>query len=180
MLHNEIVLQPTHSHKSLNSLRRMLLFRLDKQTYALPIDAISKIVPMAQLVQTPASAQLLAGMLNLGGQALPVLKLARLFGLTEQAIQLYTPLIVLRHESCPVALLVDAVIGMQKFNSNELVPLQAGYCLHDCASGLFAHAGEHVVLLDEHRLLSEQESRRLAELTAIEQLRWFEMGATAP
>ena len=160
--------------------RRVLLFRIATQGYALPVSALSEIVPMAQLVKTPSTPQLIAGLLQLGGRAIPVLRLARLFGLEEQSPSLYTPLLVLRRENPPLALLVDCVSGIVNIEEAALVPLREGFCFNDCATGLLSHNGEHMVLLDDRRLLSEQEERCAVELAAIEQFRLAEMGAAPP
>ncbi len=63
---------------------------------------------MPALARPPGLPAILEGILNLGGVAIPVVKLDRLFGLPERVAGLYTPIIVLRSQN-PLALLVDKV-----------------------------------------------------------------------
>lgn len=160
--------------------RLVLVFQLAGQSYALPISAVSEIVPLAQLSQPPALPPVLAGFLNLGGVATPVVRLARLLGVTEQPVELYTPLIILRNTGSPLALLVDRVLGIDSLGACDVAPIGEAYCFNDCAEGLLTLNGSRVVLLSEHRLLRRQEEQRLAELAAIEQTRLAELHGAQP
>ena len=89
--------------------RRLMVFHLAGQAYALPLRELQEVVPMAELFRPPGLPSVLAGFLNLAGTAIPVLRLDRLFELPEPVLGLYTPLLLLRHPDYQVALLVDKV-----------------------------------------------------------------------
>lgn len=160
--------------------RRAVVFQLASQTYALPIAAVSEIVPLAALSQPPGMPPVLAGFLNLGGVAAPVVRLARLLNVPEQPAGLYTPLIILRSAGSPLALLVDAVMAIETIDEHAIVPVSESCCFNDCAEGLVTLGKSRVVLLSEHRLLHRQEERRIAELAAIEQARLAELQEARP
>ena len=151
--------------------QRIVVFQVAAQLYALPVVAVSEIVSLAQLSQPPGLPPVLAGFLNLGGAAIPVVRLARLLGLPEQPVGLYTPLILLRSAGSPLALLVDAVRSIELIDEQAVVPVGENYCFNDCAEGLVTLGESRIVLLSEQRLLREQEQRRIAELADIEQAR---------
>src|ERR1700736_3896381 len=77
--------------------RALLVFHLGGSGYALPLHEIQEIVPMAWLSRPPGSPSVVAGLLNLGGKAVPVIRLDRLFELPDLVPTLYTPLVILRH-----------------------------------------------------------------------------------
>src|SRR5438128_1451705 len=89
--------------------RRLLLFHIGAQAYALPLQEVAEIVPMAELFCPPNLPTMLAGFLNLGGTAVPVLRLDRLFDQPDVTLGCYTPLVLLRNPDHRLALLVEKV-----------------------------------------------------------------------
>ncbi|HEX4144308.1 MAG TPA: chemotaxis protein CheW [Pirellulales bacterium] len=150
---------------------KVIIFHLADQAYAIPLDAVLEILPMARLAHPPGLPAVLAGFLNLGGTAVPVVKLARLFGLAEQAPGLYTPLLVVRLDGQTLALLVDAVDGIAPIDESTTLTLRENLCFNDCAESLATVGDTNVILLSNQRLFHEQEQRRIGELVAIEQSR---------
>jgi purine-binding chemotaxis protein CheW len=165
-----------HNSESGTVSRRqhLLVFRVGGQAYGLPLLMLREILPIAELLQIPAQPASVAGFLNLGGEAIAVLHAARFFGCPESPPTLYTPMLVLRRENPALALLVEGIEGVVEFAPTDLVPIVPGTSIHDCARGLIRIDHEHVVLLDEERLVTQEEARRLAEWAAHEQSRMSE------
>lgn len=160
--------------------RKVLVFQLGGQAYGIAVDAVREILPMPLLAHAPGLPPVLAGFVNLGGVAVPVVSLARLFGVVQQNPGRYTPLVILHCRGLALALLVDAVQGVVRVHAEAVVPLSDTLCLNSCAEGL-ATAGEtSFVLLNTDRLLREQEQRRIDELAAIEQTRLDELVEDRP
>lgn len=157
-------------HRS-QSVRKVLIFHLANQAYAIPVDAVLEILPMAWLAQPPGLPPVLAGFLNLEGVVVPVVRLTRLFGLTDRTSELYTPLLIVRSGGQTLALLVDAVKEVVAIDESATVPLRENFCFNDSAESLAVVGGANIVLLSCQRLLREQEQRRVSELAAIEQSR---------
>src|SRR5437667_9531123 len=114
--------------------RSLLLFRLGGRACALPADAVAEVVPLPLLSRPPGLPDLLEGLLNLGGQAVPVVRLDRLLGLPPLAPGLYTPLLVLRRP-VPLALLVEAVQGLVAVPAGDVRPAGTGHSCNDCLEG---------------------------------------------
>jgi len=143
--------------------RRVLLFNLARQTYALPLQELQEIVPMAQLVRPPGMPSFVAGFLHLRGEAIPVVRLDRLFGVSDTTLGLYTPLLVLRHSDNRMALVVDKVERIVNVAANGILPVPADHSFNDCADGMFTYEGGIILLLSAERILQEKEHQWLAE-----------------
>jgi purine-binding chemotaxis protein CheW len=159
--------------------RSLLLFHLGDRGYALPLGAVQEIVPLALLSQPPRLPPLLAGFLNLGGQAVPVLRLDRLFGLPELSPGLYTPLLILRDPCGLIALLVGKASRVVTLAGEAVVPVRENGSFNDCVEGVVVVGGHSFLVLHPERLLLEKERQCLAELEAAEldRLRgWEEAG----
>jgi purine-binding chemotaxis protein CheW len=158
----------------------LLVFHLAGQAYALPLGEVREIVPLAALSQSPGLPSVLAGFLNLGGTAVPVVRLDRLFRLPDQATGLYTPLLILRQADPPLALLVEKVSEILTLSNGAVLPLRDGHSFNDCAEGVVT-AGERVILLlSAERLLLEKEQQCLAEFQDREQARLRELEEVRP
>lgn len=158
----------------------LVLFRLADQTCALPSKWVQEILPMAHLARPPGLPLILEGFLNLGGIAVPVLPLARLFNLPQQAPGLYTPLLVLRGIDPPLALLVDQVDELLSVTEEALAPVREQHALNDCVKAEGRMEDRVFHLLSPERLFLEQERQRLAELQAMAQQRLKEWEEEKP
>lgn len=128
------------------------------------MDAVREVVPIARLSCPPGLPSTLAGFLALDGQQVPVLRLARLLGLPEVSIGLYTPLIVLRgadRGEAGLALLVDRVRAVVSGGSHS--PLERTHSFNGCARSLLQVENELVPVLAPGRLLLEEERHRIAD-----------------
>jgi purine-binding chemotaxis protein CheW len=137
-------------------------------------------VPLAELSRPPGLPQLLAGFLNRAGVAVAVLRLDRLFGLSEIIPGLHTPLLILRSADPPLALLVERVSRIARLPDDAVLPVPAGESFNDCAEGVATLNGQLVVLLSAERLLLEKESQCLAELQDAEQARLLQLEGPRP
>ena len=155
--------------------RPLLLFHLAEQGYALPLADLREIVPMALLARSACLPAVIAGFLHLAGDAIPVLRLDRLFGLPEQPLGLYTPLLLLRTPESPLALQVDRVKRIVTPAADALVPVREGDSFNSCVEGILRIDEQVVLLLSLERILLEKEQQGLAEFQDREQTRLREL-----
>ena len=151
--------------------RSVVVFHLGGQAYALPLQEVQEIVPMALLSRPPGMPSLLAGFLNLGGTVVPVVRLDRLFVLADQPVGLYTPLLILRSSTARVALMVEKVSEIMTLRDGDLLPVRENHSFNDCVEGMVTRNGRVVLLLDPERILLDKEHQFLAELQDREQAR---------
>lgn len=123
-----------------------------------------EVLPIARLTRPPGSPTALEGFLHLAERQIPVLRLARLLGLPEPEIGLYTPLIVLRgadRGEAGLALVADRVHAV--IAGGRVVPLEGAQSFNGCVRSLLEIEGAQIPVLAPGRLLLEEERRRLAE-----------------
>jgi purine-binding chemotaxis protein CheW len=157
-----------------------MVFHLAEQAYALPLRAVQEVVPLASLSQPPGLPSVLAGFLNLGGTAVAVVRLDRLFGLPDQPVGLYTPLLILRQVDPPIALLVDRVSEILTIPQEAILPLRENHSFNDCAEGVATVGARVILLLSAQRILLDKEQQCLAEFQDREQARLRELEEVRP
>ncbi|MBB5694619.1 chemotaxis protein CheW [Muricoccus pecuniae] len=142
----------------------LVLFTLGSTDCALPRESVRALLPLPRLDAPPGLPAPLAGFLNLGGAAVPVLDLARLLGLEPGEPHPYRHLILLDRAGGPLALLVDRVAEVLPAG----LPLRAverEASLGGVVTGMVEAEGRPVHRLDPDRLLLAQESAILDALT---------------
>jgi chemotaxis signal transduction protein len=154
------------------------MFDLSGERCAIRLDSLREIVAMAALSRPPSLASLLDGFLNLGGDALPVLRTAAILGLEDEGPDLYTPLLVVRGAAGRFVLRVSRVVAVRSIES-VITPLDAADSFNGCVEGRLLIDGEPVHLLKIDNLLLEQEWRAVAEFRALEARRLSELDAVA-
>jgi len=127
---------------------------------------VREILPMVSLARPPGLPPLVEGFISLRGEAVPVLRLERLFGVAAKPPEMYTPLLVLRGSGGALAWMVDRVSEVAQISEADMTPVRREHCWNECTR-TEARLGDRVVhLLDPDRLLLEAERQRLAELRA--------------
>ena len=132
---------------------------------ALPRAAVSEILPLPNLFRPPTLGPLLAGFLNLGGVPVPVVDLARLFGLRADAREPgpYDHLVLAADRA--TAFLVDRVSDLVTVEPEAVRPMSGRQTLNGCVEAEITLGDRLVHALAPGRILTLEEQERLAALT---------------
>jgi purine-binding chemotaxis protein CheW len=149
----------------------LLLLHVSQRTAALSTGEVERIAPMAELLVTPGLPSALEGLLNLGGELVPVLRLDRLFGLTPpQQPGLRSMLLVLRGRKA--AILADGVSEILRVEDGDFLAMSSADSFNGCAESAVQVRGEAVPVLAPARLLVEKEKQALAGFQQSVEQRW--------
>jgi purine-binding chemotaxis protein CheW len=151
--------------------RKVVVFHLATQAYAISLEDVQEILPLAELSRPPTGPALLAGFAIVGAEPVPVIRLSRLFGFPETPPGLYTPMLLLLAPRMRLGLLVDRVSQIIAVTDDAILPAPDGYSLNHCVTGIVRRDEGPILLLSPERLLLEQERTCLDELEAAERLR---------
>ena len=162
-----------------SGLHGLVAFRLAGQGFALPVEAVAEVVPIAQLGRPPQMPAAVEGVLNLGGRAVPVLRLDRLLGVAEGRYGLNASILIMRGAR-PVGLLVEHVDGVVTAGELQVLPVAEGDSFNGCVVAELADAAGLRHLLSWDRLLLEEERRRLGEFARRAEERLADSWGAAP
>lgn len=155
---------------------RELIFEIAGHPFALSINDVVEIVPMPLLTCEPgeeAGPSVLAGILNLGGSAVPVLHTSRLLDIPGCTLGLHTTVIIVRarmaddgeHEC--LGLLADAVRGIATIDADQLLRMPT----HSLSTEAVRIDEQVVPIISLAELLLAQERMRIEELRLTHQRR---------
>jgi purine-binding chemotaxis protein CheW len=152
------------------ALLQIIVFDVCGTACALHRSAAREFLPLPHLWRPPALPRPVAGFFNLGGHAVPVLRLDVLFGLpgVEDGAEadLYRHLILVDRfsPSGTSALLVDRVLDVASVDTSQLSSVGEEGTLNGCVEAEVTWDGRLVHLLSVERILLAEEQQALAEL----------------
>ena len=161
----------------------VITFRLCGRSFGLPVGAVREVVPIAWLDRPPQMPSMVRGILNLGGQAVPVLRLDKLLGLDDGTYGLDASILVMRddHEAGrPLGLLVEHVDGVRAADQFTSMGLADSASFNACLSDQLERDGAVVQLLSWDNILLAEERRRLADFQVQAQARLEDLGVAEP
>ncbi len=155
------------------------IFQFGATTAALPREAVVELLPLPNLTRPPAAPRVLTGVFSLGGEALPVISLATLFGAATDEPGLYSHLLIVRSEGRRIGLLVDRVLDVADAAPDAVRPAAEGESLNGCVAAQLFHGDALVPVLSVDRLLLAEEKARLADIAEAAQARIDEWSPSA-
>lgn len=99
----------------------LLIFVLDEQRYALPLDRVIKVVRAAALTPLPQAPDIVMGILDLQGDVVPVINLRKRFRLPERGIGCDDHYVIARTPKLVLALSVDSTREVIEFCESAVV-----------------------------------------------------------
>ncbi|MBN2808405.1 MAG: chemotaxis protein CheW [Deltaproteobacteria bacterium] len=90
----------------------LLLFRLEKKCYAMPLPAVEQVVSVLDITSLPKGSEDLLGLINVQGEVLPVINLRRKLNLPERELELEDYFVFVRDDAGSFAMVVDGIEGI--------------------------------------------------------------------
>jgi purine-binding chemotaxis protein CheW len=148
--------------------REVLLFTLEAQRYALPLEDVRELVRAVRLTPLPRAPAVVEGLLNLRGELLPVLDVRRRFRLPARRLSPSDHLIVAQAGARRFALRVDRAEGLLALEPGQLDPSPRELPGVGYVAGALKLPDGLVLLHDLRTFLSQAEALELEEALAQE------------
>jgi purine-binding chemotaxis protein CheW len=91
---------------------QLVVFRLDRQRYALSLTAVGRIVRAVEVTALPSAPEIVLGVIDVEGRILPVLNIRRRAGLPEREIRPTDQFLLAQTTQRTVVLAVDEAEGV--------------------------------------------------------------------
>lgn len=145
----------------MNTPESFVLFALDACRYALSLAVVERVVPALELTPLPGAPGIVLGVFNLQGRIIPTMNLRRRLERPERDVQLTDQFLVAAIGGRPVALVVDATLGIVRKSAEELVPVESFLGELPQVRGILRLADGLVLIQDLARFLSLDEAAQL-------------------
>ncbi len=106
----------------MNNEEQLVIFELNSQHYALPIQETQEIIRMTNITRVPNTSHYIEGIINLRGRIVPVINLNKRLNLPFTEYDDDTRVIVVEHNGQQVGMIVDNVQEVGKLRGEEIEP----------------------------------------------------------
>ncbi len=142
----------------MQSLVHLLTFALDEQRFGLPMADVQEVVRVAAFARLPKAPQVIEGVLNFRGSAVPVLNIRARFGLPPRAVQTSDHLVVARAGNRMAAIRVDRVSDLITVAAKDIEDVSAVTPNSGYVAGVLKLPGDIVLIHDLATFLSAAEA----------------------
>ena len=133
--------------------RHYVIFRIDQQHYALPLDHVLRAVRMVAFTVVPDVPDSVLGVINISGQIVPVIALRRLFGQADRPPELRDILLIVQVHEKTGAFVVDEVLDVLEFTPKQVQPPPAVVLSSRFVTGAVQQKDLLILVLNDFRLL---------------------------
>ncbi len=100
---------------------KLLVFTISGQNCALPLSRVERIVRLVEINPLPKAPEIVTGLINFRGLAVPVLNIRKLFRLPDIETTLNDQLIIADTSSRTVAILIENSLGVAEYREQDLI-----------------------------------------------------------
>jgi purine-binding chemotaxis protein CheW len=152
-----------HGESSVKHSNPFLVFAVEGQKYALPLETVARIVRAVEITSLPKAPPIVIGIVNFRGRVVPVVNLRRRFGLPEREMELSDQLVVANTPARPVALLADRVEEVVEIDPQEIIDAGRIVPQTEYLAGVVKASGSLVLIHDLATFLSLDEDAALTK-----------------
>jgi purine-binding chemotaxis protein CheW len=145
----------------MQSFVHLLTFELDEQRFGLLMADVQEVVRVAAFARLPKAPQVIEGVLNFRGSAVPVLDIRARFRLPPRAVRTSDHLVVARAGKRMAAIRVDRVSDLIDVAAKDIEDVTAVTPHSDYVSGVAKLPGDIVLIHDLSTFLSAAEAADL-------------------
>jgi purine-binding chemotaxis protein CheW len=100
----------------------LLVFKVNNQLYGLPVTSVVRIIEMVTITPLPGAPEVIEGIINFHGKAVPIIDLCRCFNLLPCSYGLHTPIILVDmiNQDHILGLIVDMVEDVLEVSVDDL------------------------------------------------------------
>jgi len=144
---------------------QLVIFRLDKEEYGLPITKVQEINRLTPITKLPQTPSFMEGVINLRGKVIPVADLRKRFQLPDVDRNDDTRIIIVEVSGQTLGIIVDAVTEVMRLPVASVEPPPPAFILDSqYIHGVGKVNDRLLILLDMDKILSTQEEILMKKL----------------
>jgi len=132
---------------------QLVVFGLNNQRYALPINNVSEIIRMMEVTKVPNTQHYYKGIINLRGSIVPVMSLNLRLGLEESELGEDSRIIVTELDGRKLGLIVDNVYSVTRYSEDEVEKTESVSDGEQFIKGIVHQGNDMILLLNLHEIM---------------------------
>lgn len=142
---------------------QVVVFHLLDQSYGIDIESVLEIIRMESITRVPGAPDFVEGIINLRGRIVPIMDLARWFGMDSSETTESSRIIIVEADGATVGMIVDSVSEVLRFPVSCINPPPSMVGAGDISfvRGIALWDQRMIILLDLSKVLREDERQAL-------------------
>lgn len=103
------------------SLTFYVIFTVDDQCFAVPASVVERVIRAVLPAYPLAAPDLISGLINIGGDMIPLVNIRRQFGLPEKHLRISDRMLIARVSGYHAAFTADEVIGVDQLHPEPAI-----------------------------------------------------------
>ncbi|MCU0598625.1 MAG: chemotaxis protein CheW [Desulfobacterales bacterium] len=99
-----------------------IIFSVDDIYVALSVGSIRQIIRAVQITCLPEAPELMSGLINMGGEIIPVINTRKQFKLPQREISASDRIIIAKTPLHTIAFIVDDIKGIAEYSNSDVIP----------------------------------------------------------
>ena len=144
----------------------LLIFSLQDVRYSLDVKNVEEVVPLPAITPFATLPSFIRGIINLRGNAVPVIDLRKRLGMKESKDELYNKVVIVKFRNKITGLVVDKVFSVSEVSESQFVSppeMMEGVDVRFMSAAI-QMGSELLVILNLENILSLKESEELLKL----------------
>ena len=136
--------------------KKYVVFQIGEGHYAIPLTEVSQIIRHENVTDVPTAPPFVEGVINIGGEVIPVINLRSRFSLSAAEITRKNRAIIVQRQDSRYGVLVDSVREILDLDENSIAPEAASVfgMKAEFVRGIAKIRDNVLVLLDIFKVLS--------------------------
>jgi len=149
---------------------QLVTFKLGAEEYGIDIMQVQEIIRLPEIVRVPKTPPFVEGVLHLREKILPVIDLAKRFGVSSGQRTDLSRIVVVKIKDNPVGLIVDSVCEVIRLPAGAVEPLPEMVTSVDSRflQGIGRLNDRLIILVDLARVLSHDEMEQLEKVEGLD------------
>lgn len=149
----------------INRELQLVIFRLAKEEFGLPITKVQEIIRMVPITKMPQTPSFVEGIINLRSRIIPILDLRKRFQLPLSEHDDDTRTIIVEVNGQTIGVIVDAVAEVVRLSMADVEPPPPAFVLDaQYIEGVGKMEGRLLILLNIDNILTSQEEITLRQM----------------
>ena len=152
--------------KAVGKELQLVVFRLSEEEFGMDISQVREIIRMQDITVMPKAPDFIEGVINLRGQIIGVMDLAKRFGMKSQAKTEKSRVVVVEIKENTVGLIVDEVPEVLRISEDQIDPTPSvieSQVHSEFIRGVGKMKDRLLIILAADKILSHEEAKQVVE-----------------
>lgn len=146
----------------LNLTDQFVIFTIEKQKFALPVAAVSRIVHAVEITPIPNAPVNIIGVINVQGEPVPVFNMRKLFGLPAKELKLKDRIIFVRISNRVISFIANQVLDVTTKTKQKVITADNIFPgLEKTVEGLLFLEDGIILLYNLEKIISLENGKKL-------------------